>query len=187
LADIWLMRHAAYEGHRPGHHAPPDAPLSAEGRAQILRVLPLPTEITAIVTSPLLRAHQTADLLSYLTGLPLIGTSALLSEWRAPSVVSGRTAEEYPTAYLAWREQRKANPSLACMDGESLADLHHRAGRCADYLSTATRDQGGGIIVISHKLLLGVLTRLTAGPQAFEAAAQAEWPFADRRPFDPTG
>lgn len=75
MADLWLMRHAAYEGHHPGHHAPPDAPLCAEGRAQVHRALPLPSTITAIITSPLLRARQTAALLSQLTGIPVIDTT----------------------------------------------------------------------------------------------------------------
>lgn len=186
MADIWLMRHGAYEGHRPGHHAPPDAALSDEGRDQIRRSLPLPDDVSGIITSPILRGKQTADLLSHLTGLPVIETSALLTEWRAPSVILGRTPDNYPAAYLVWREQRAADPSVSCLDGESLADLHDRAYHCADYLSATAAEQGGGIIAVSHKLLLGVLTRLASGPRAFEVAAEAEWGFADRRQFDPT-
>lgn len=183
MADIWLMRHAAYEGHRPGHHAPPDAPLSAEGRAQIHRALPLPAAITAIVTSPLLRARQTADLLSDLRGIPVIDTTPLLAEWRAPSMVIGHTPETYPPEYLVWREQRKANPSLACGDGESLTDLYDRASLCADYLIDASGSQSGAVLAVSHKLLLGVLTHLPAGPGAFHAATRTTWPFTGLSPF----
>lgn len=184
MADIYLMRHAAYEGHRPGHHAPPDAPLSAEGRAQIHRALPLPEGITAIVTSPLLRARQTADLLSHLTGIPVINTSPLLAEWRAPSIVIGQTPETYPPEYRAWREQRAANPSLACGDGESLAELYDRAGRCAEYLGCAADGRARGtVLAVSHKLLLSVLIQLTAGPEAFNTAACVAWPFATLSQF----
>jgi broad specificity phosphatase PhoE len=178
LADIWLMRHAAYEGHRPGHHAPPDAPLSAEGRAQIL---PLPADITAIVTSPLLRARQTADLLSELTGIPVIDTSPLLAEWRAPSLVIGHTPATYPPEYLTWRERRTSNPSLACGDGESLTELYERTSHCADYLSRAAHNHCGTVLAVSHKLLLSVLTRVGAGPQAYETVTNSEWGFAERR------
>jgi probable phosphoglycerate mutase len=177
------MRHAAYEGHRPGHHAPPDAPLSAEGRAQIHRALPLPAEITAIVTSPLLRARQTADLLSNLTGIPIIDTTPLLAEWRAPSIVIGDTRETYPPEYMAWREQRTANPSLACGDGESLIELHERASRCVDRLLRTAEGQSGAVLAVSHKLLLGVLTRPAEGPAAFEVSVRAAWPFAELSPF----
>ncbi|WP_225850108.1 histidine phosphatase family protein [Streptomyces sp. HPF1205] len=178
MADIWLMRHGAYEGHHSGHHAPLDAPLSAEGRAQIHRALPLPEGVTAIVTSPLLRARQTADLLSHLTGIPVIDTSPLLAEWRAPSIVIGHTPETYPPEYRAWREQRTANPSLACGDGESLTELHQRASRCANYLRVMTESHGGAILAVSHKLFLGMLINLAAGPAAFGAVSRTDWPFA---------
>jgi probable phosphoglycerate mutase len=172
------MRHAAYEGHRPGHHAPPDAPLSAEGRVQVRRALPLPPGITAIVTSPLPRARQTADLLSQLTGIPVIGTTPLLAEWRAPSMVIGGTPDAYPAEYRAWREQRAANPSLACGDGESLTELYDRAGRCAHYLADVRRDRNGDVLAVSHRVLLSALTCLDSRSQSPEAALEREWAFA---------
>lgn len=114
MADIWLMRHGAYEGHRPGYHAPHEAALTQEGREQVRRSLPLPGGVTAIVTSPIPRARQTATLVSHLTGLPIVATSGLLAEWRAPSIVLGRTAETYPPAYRAWRNSapRQSLPTL---------------------------------------------------------------------------
>ena len=178
MADIWLMRHAAYEGHRPGHHAPPDAPLSAEGRAQVRRALPLPSGITTIVTSPLLRASQTADLLSQLTGIPVIGMTPLLAEWRAPSMVIGHTPDTYPPEYRAWREQRTANPSLACGDGESLSELYDRANHCADYLADVCRGRNGDVLAVSHSMLLSALTCLDTRSQNPEAAFRQVWPFA---------
>lgn len=182
MGDIWLMRHAAYEGHRPGHHAPPDAPLSAKGRSQIIRALPLPDDLTAIVTSPLLRARETADLLSQLTGIPVIDTNPLLAEWRAPSIVLGHTPETYPLEYLAWREQRAANPSLACGDGESLTQLEERAARCAEYLRSMSKSQShSSVLAVSHKLLLGVLTGVSSGRDAFSIATATEWPFGVHR------
>ncbi len=185
MADLWLMRHAAYEGHRPGHHAPPDAPLSAEGRAQVRRAFPLPPGITAIVTSPVLRARQTASLLSQLTGILVIATTPLLAEWRAPSMVIGHTPDTYPAVYRAWREQRRADPSLACGDGESLADLYDRANRCADYLTQVRRGQEGDVLAISHRVLLGALACFDTRSQNPEAALQHEWPFAHVVSFVP--
>ncbi len=180
MADIWLMRHGTYEGHRPGYHAPLDAPLTAEGRAEARRSLPLPEGVTAIVTSPVLRARQTAAELARLTGLPIIATSPLLAEWRAPSIVLGHTPDTYPPAYRAWREHRLAHPSLRCGDGESLTDLYSRATRCAAFLRH-TADEHGSLLVVSHTLLLGVLTQLPEGPTAFTTAARSPWQFAERR------
>ncbi|MFD3653458.1 histidine phosphatase family protein [Streptomyces sp. NPDC058620] len=182
MADIWLMRHGAYEGHRPGYHAPHEATLTADGRDGVCRSLPLPDSITAIVTSPIPRARQTASLISHLTGLPIVATSGLLAEWRAPSIVLGRTAETYPPAYRAWRARRLTNPSLRCEDGESLTDLHARARDCTQLLHR-TAQRHGPLLAVSHKLLLGVLTRLHEGPTVFAAAAAGPWPFAERRLF----
>jgi probable phosphoglycerate mutase len=172
------MRHAAYEGHRPGHHAPLDAPLSAEGRAQVHRALPLPSAITAIVTSPLLRASQTAHLLSQLTGIPVIDTTPLLAEWRAPSMVIGHTPDTYPAEYRAWREQRAAAPSLACGDGESLTKLYDRASRCVEYLGEVRRDRNGDVLAVSHRVLLSALTSLDTRSRNPEAVFRQEWLFA---------
>ncbi|MFE7467577.1 histidine phosphatase family protein [Streptomyces sp. NPDC057499] len=180
MADIWLMRHGAYEGHRPGHHAPHEATLTQEGRDQVRRSLPLPEGITAIVTSPIPRARQTATLVSYLTGLPIVATSGLVAEWRAPSIVLGRTAETYPPAYRAWRARRLANPSLRCEDGESLTDLYTRARHCAAFLHH-TAQRHGPLLAVSHTLLLGVLTHLQEGPAAFTIAAKTPWQFAELR------
>ncbi|MFD8258708.1 histidine phosphatase family protein [Streptomyces griseoluteus] len=180
MADIWLMRHGAYEGHRPGYHAPHEATLTQEGRDQVSNSLPLPKGIAAIVTSPIPRARETATLVSHITGLPIVATSGLLAEWRAPSIVLGRTAETYPPAYRAWRARRLANPSLRCEDGESLTDLHTRAHHCAAFLHHAAQ-RHGPLLAVSHTLLLGVLTHLPEGPAAFAAAAKAPWQFAELR------
>ncbi|MER5681084.1 histidine phosphatase family protein [Streptomyces sp. NPDC002238] len=182
MADIWLMRHGAYDGHRLGYHAPHEAALTADGRDGVRRSLPLPDSITAIVTSPIPRAHQTATLVAHLTGLPIVATTGLLAEWRAPSIVLGRSAETYPPAYRAWRARRLANPSRRCEDGESLTDLHTRAHHCAAFLHL-TAQRYGTVLAVSHTLLLGVLTHLTEGPAAFTAAARTPWQFAERRLF----
>ncbi|MDQ0958072.1 broad specificity phosphatase PhoE [Streptomyces sp. B4I13] len=182
MADIHLMRHGAYENHRPGYHAPLDAPLTAEGRDQVGRSLPLPDGITGILTSPILRARQTAAEITRLTGLPIITTTGLLAEWRAPTIVLGHTPDTYPPTYRAWKERRLENPSLRCSDGETLTELHIRATRCADFLH-ATAEANGRLLVTSHAVFLGVLTHLHEGPTAFTAAARHPWPFTERRPL----
>lgn len=161
------MRHGAYEGPRPGYHTPHEATLTQEGREQVRRSLPLPEGVTAIVTSPIPRARQTAALVSHLTGLPIVAASGLLAEWRAPSIVLGRTAETYPPAYRAWRAHR-------------LADLHTRARHCAAFLHRAS-GRHGPLLAVSHALLLGVLSHLQEGPAAFTTAARAPLQFAETR------
>jgi broad specificity phosphatase PhoE len=180
LADIWLMRHAHYQGHLSGHHALPDAPLSDEGRAQARRAAcSLPQGIANVVTSTLPRARETAEVICQHTGLPLIAASDAFTEWRAPSSVLGIGPRDYPPSYRGWREQRLTRPDLRCEDGESLLDLHYRATEAAVQLAMTARK--GGVLLVSHTVFLGVLTRLQEGPTAFGAAVTQSWAFAELR------
>ena len=180
MADIWLMRHAHYEGHRPGHHAHPDAPLSGRGRAQARRAArALPCGIASVLTSSLPRAQETAEIICQQTGLPLIAASDTFTEWRAPSTVLGKGPANYPPLYRVWREQRLTRQDLRCEDGESLLELHQRATEGAVLLALTARR--GGVLLISHTIFLGVLIRLQEGPTAFSAAVSQHWDFAEAR------
>ncbi|WP_416968327.1 histidine phosphatase family protein [Streptomyces sp. 4F14] len=120
------------------------------------------------MTSPVLRARQTAHETACLTGLPIIAIP-LLAEWHAPSIVLGHTPP--PT-----------HPPTA-PGANSLTDLHTRATRCTDLLHHAAQERGT-LLTISHTLLLGVLTHLSQGPaNAFTTAATTPCPFAERRPL----
>ena len=180
MADIWLMRHAHYEGHLSGHHAHPDAPLSDEGRAQARRAARwLPRSIASIVTSTMPRAQETAAIICQQAGLPLVAASDTFAEWRAPSCVLGKGPPEYPASYHTWREQRLAHPDLRCEDGESLLELHQRATEGAALLTVKSRR--GGVLLVSHAVFLACLARLEEGPRAFEAAVNQSWAFVELR------
>ncbi|WP_431048000.1 histidine phosphatase family protein [Streptomyces sp. P1-3] len=167
---------------RPPPRLPRPTRRGTKGREQVRSSLPLPDGITGIVTSPIPRARQTAALIAHVTGLPIIAMSGLLAERRVSSVVLGRTPATYPPAYHAWRERRLANPSLRFEDGESLTDLHARASHCVNFLHRNTQKHGP-LLAVSHKLLLGVLTRLPEGPTAFTTAASTSWQFTEHRLF----
>jgi broad specificity phosphatase PhoE len=182
LADIWLMRHAHYQGHVPGHHAHPDAPLSDYGRAQArCAVRSLPDSIVSVLTSTMPRAQETAEIICQYAGLPLVAVSGTFAEWRAPSAVLDRGPTDYPPAYQAWRERRLTQPDLRCEDGETLQELHHRATEAEAILATAARQ--GGVLLISHTVFLGVLARLQEGPAAFGTAIRQDWALAALRRF----
>ena len=180
LADIWLMRHAHYEGHIPGHHAYPDAPLSTEGRAQARRAAcSLPNGIDSVLTSTMPRARETAEIICQHTGLPLTTATVTFAEWRAPSFVIGRGPSDYPLAYCTWRGQRLTRPDLRCNDGETLVEVHQRAREGATLLELAA--QRSGVLLISHTIFLGMLIRLHEGPSAFGRAVAQRWAFAEPR------
>ncbi|KWW98644.1 hypothetical protein LI90_271 [Carbonactinospora thermoautotrophica] len=186
---IHLMRH----GHSQGTpattevHAAPDWPLSPAGIAQVeAAAAHLPPGVRAIVSSALPRARRTARILAHVTGLPVVGQTPLLDEWRSPSSVHNVAASDYPAGYRAWRCRRVAEPHLAYEDGESLLDLMARANRARGWLiGCAARH--GTLLAVSHKLLMGVLLRLDQGPEAFELASRDDWEFTEIRPFPDAG
>src|ERR1051325_5375271 len=147
---VLLIRHGQSQGNaerRFGGHTPP--PLSALGRAQAdATARALASEnITAIYSSDLLRAVQTAEPLARETGLPINQTSAFRE--RSVGHMEGLTFEEaaaaHPEEYAALL-RRDFERVLA--GGESYRQLLDRAAARLDRAIEA--NAGGRIAVFSH-------------------------------------
>lgn len=180
MADLYLMRHGHYVGHRPGYHAPDDTELSPRGRKEAVvaaRTLP---PVAAIVSSPLPRALQTAELLAQHSGFPLLDPVPDLREWRSPTAVQGLPPDQFPEDYSHWRVYRTLDPTSCYGDGESLQELSERSG-CARTQLSVLMDQQGSLLVVSHKLLLSLLTSTEPTSTAFSTAARNRWPFLEVR------
>jgi broad specificity phosphatase PhoE len=175
---IDLVRHAQDESARavPGYHPRPDSPLTELGtNAARDAAGRLTTDYVGIVYSPIHRAHETAKLFAEVSGIPLLAEISHLSEWRPPSCVYGKTPEEYDEDYRRWRYQRTEKPELAYQDGESLLDLHHRASLAVSEVKRLA-DKHGALLVVSHKVILGVMLHLASKPaEAFQRATQDPW------------
>lgn len=176
---IDLIRHARDESARttPAYHPWPDSPLTRDGLGQARAIgVTLERRYAGIIFSPLLRATQTAQAISESSGIPLLDELPRLSEWRPPTCVYGKTPAQYDQDYRAWRTTRSQHPELAYQDGESLCDLHTRASIAAGELWRLAEDIGL-LLVVSHKVFLGVLTHRDHGPvEAFENATTQGWP-----------
>ncbi len=176
MPDIHLMRHAHYVGHRPGYHAPDDAELSTEGRHDTIAMVQQMPAVVGIVSSPLRRAFQTAELLAEHSGAPLLGVLPDLREWRSPTAVRGISPEEFPADYIAWRGKRLVDPTARYGDGESLTELGGRAARVRSRLITLAGSQGP-VLVVAHKILLRVMTVPDAPTTAFDPEVRDHWGF----------
>ncbi|HKS28828.1 MAG TPA: histidine phosphatase family protein [Pyrinomonadaceae bacterium] len=155
---IFLVRHGQSQGNAEGRFGGHTAtPLSPRGRRQseaAARTL-ASEKITAIYSSDLLRAVQTAEPLSRLTGLEVRSTSAFRE--RGVGVLEGLTFEEaaaqHPEQYAALIQRDFEHVILG---GESYRQMLDRAAAELDH--AIERHRGGRICVFSHTGTICILT-----------------------------
>lgn len=155
-----------------------DAPLTETGRAQAAacaRALPPPAEV---ITSPLLRARQTAETIAPDRSIEIDDRWIELDygEWDGAVLTTMDQA-----AWDRWR----SDPSFAPPGGESLEALAHRVVDACEALAPRARDRD--VVVVSHvspikaavawalgvgpdtswRMFLGVaaITRINIGPR----------------------
>ncbi len=153
---LYLIRHGATEANlaQPARlqgrrHNPPLARLGvrqAEATRDVLAIRP----IEHCYSSPLLRALQTAAIVTAPHGLPPVALDALTEcdvgrweglDWQA---IRSRDAEAY--------ERFLANPAAhGYPEGESFADVHRRAAACLDDL--LRQHAGESLLVVGHHVV----------------------------------
>jgi broad specificity phosphatase PhoE len=148
--NVLLIRHGQSQGNAErrfgGHTA---TPLSARGQKQAdATARTLKSEsLTAIYSSDLARAIDTARPLSAMTGLPINGTVAFRE--RGVGVMEGLTFEEaaqqHPEQYAALLRRDFEH---VLTGGESYRQLLDRAGEKLDEI--IAQNHGGKIAVFSH-------------------------------------
>jgi probable phosphoglycerate mutase len=148
--NVLLVRHGQSRGNAErrfgGHTA---TPLSTRGRNQAqATALTLKAEsLTAIYSSDLARAIETARPLSNLTGLPINGTTAFRE--RSVGVMEGLTfedaAQQHPEQYAALLRRDFEH---VLTGGESYRQLLDRARQKLDEI--IEENHGGRIAVFSH-------------------------------------
>jgi broad specificity phosphatase PhoE len=140
---ISFVRHGETAHNREGRlQGRADIELSARGLEQVTRLgARFPAgALTAVFTSPLRRARQTADAIAAVCGATVEVDDRLVEldygEW------DGRALAEVPAdAWSAWR----ADPDFAPPGGESLAAVAERVG---DFCRERLGD--GSVVAVSH-------------------------------------
>jgi broad specificity phosphatase PhoE len=148
--NVLLIRHGQSRGNAErrfgGHTA---TPLSARGRnqAQATAYTLKSESVTAIYSSDLARAMETAEPLAKLTGLPINGTNAFRE--RSVGVMEGLTfedaAQQHPEQYAALLRR---DFEYVLSGGESYRQLLDRAREELDEIIEQNR--GGRIALFSH-------------------------------------
>jgi alpha-ribazole phosphatase len=189
---LLLVRHGESEWNRSRQYAgQQDVPLSELGREQARRLGErLKGErLTAIYSSPLQRASETAGFIGRSLGLPVLIDPNLKEIhhglWEGLTVSQVR--KKYRSEYARWRSQPQ---TVVMPEGESLADVAARVRTFLDRVQTQA--QGGRILVCSHDATLRVLLLEVLGlglenyaKWQFENASVSEIRLhhADRVPF----
>jgi probable phosphoglycerate mutase len=142
-----------------------DIGLNDTGRWQARKVgEALATEpITAVYSSDLGRAHQTAQSISEVTGIPVVAEEGLRE--RSFGLFEGKTFDEihetWPDHAHNWR---KRIPEWEPPEGgESLLQLRERVTRTMQ--SLAARHPGEQIVVVAHGGVLDTLYRVATGQE----------------------
>jgi probable phosphoglycerate mutase len=158
--EILLLRHAQSQGNEEGRfggHGP--TPLTAEGRAQAeatARALAREGGLTAIVSSDLVRAIQTAQPVSEATGVDVVTTPELRE--RSVGVFTGLTfaeaADRHPEAYQA---MMRRDPNACPPEGETQWQCATRAQACFDRAVTSNAE--GRVLLVSHAFTINLILR----------------------------
>lgn len=142
-----------------------DTPLSEDGRQQArrlaARLAAAPRTITAIYTSDLQRARDTARPVAEALDLPLVIDTGLRE--RGYGAFEGRTFEEIEHDLAdAWRRWREREPDFELPGGgESLSRFHLRVQQTLDRL--VGRHSGTTVLAVTHGGVLDSAYRIASG------------------------
>ncbi|MGH8861616.1 MAG: histidine phosphatase family protein [Jatrophihabitantaceae bacterium] len=153
-----LVRHGAtVHSHDRRFSGRNDLPLDEAGERQAAALAKRPFgDIAAIVTSPLRRARQTAEVIAAALDAPVSVEEAFaeLDFGAFEGLTPGEARERYPDEMIAWR----ASPEAAAPPGgESFADLAHRVWRGRD--AVVAHHPDATVLVVSHVSPIKILVR----------------------------
>jgi len=158
VGSVLLVRHGESEGNRERVFTrTPDVPLTPAGRAQALataHVLRERFRPTLLVTSPYVRARQTAQIIAEVLSLPVDVEDDLqersYGEYAGKPYATARPGYD-PRAYWTWRPP----------GGESLEEVAARVGAVLDRI--VSRAGGDDAVVVSHGGVMLALWRHVTG------------------------
>ena len=163
MTEILLIRHGEtlwnQQGRMQGQHDSPLTPLGVHQARQLGRRLKS-VSFSALYSSDLGRAHQTARCVADATGHEIVADSGLRE--RSFGIFEGLTNSEiekkHPELYVHFARR---DPHFAMPDGESAAQFRDR---CVGTLERiARRHEGETLVAVTHGLVLDALYRTACG------------------------
>jgi broad specificity phosphatase PhoE len=163
MTRIFIVRHGETEGNQKKiYRGLWDLPLNQHGMAQVEKAGEAlkAVGLSAIYTSPLLRASQTAEAIASRQNVELVDEEALIDidygGWtRLPDA---EVAGQFPDQYRQWKQSPE---SVLFPDGEGLYDVRRRVQPLVTVL--AERHSGQSIALVSHRVPIKVILCASLG------------------------
>lgn len=157
MTEIWLVRHGQTDWNLEGRlQGQLDVPLNETGMQQVAELAEKlkSTRFSAIFSSDLLRARQTAGKISEELGLPIIFDRRLreISQGKVEGLLFSDVVERFEGA-LADRTRDPVNSRLP--GGESVAELAARFRECMDEI--ASGEHNHPVLVVAHGLAIATM------------------------------
>lgn len=147
-----------------------DEPLAPEGREQAESAASsIPSAVSHIYSSPLLRARQTANIIGSIRAIPVTYSDAI-SETRMGSI-AGLSWEEMENGQELKRRHRSVEFDYRPYGEESVEDVKDRLMPFAREIRELHRDQG--ILLVSHGGIIRLLQLLESGTSTPETIQHA--------------
>lgn len=149
MKTVYFVRHGQSEGNVAEVYQSTDSPLTEKGKMQARvvaeRCSRLPIE--AIISSNQLRAMETANIISAVTGHEVEFTD-LFRERRKPNALNGKSFSDAEAKALNdswWKSLIDEGPRAG--DGENFSDISERAGKALRYLIARPEKH---LLVVTH-------------------------------------
>lgn len=156
MKKIYLIRHGESKDNSLNLESRNDTPLSEKGekQSQFLGKRFVNIEVNKIISSPFVRARQTAEAIASQKGLP-VEFSDLFVERRVPSEIIGKSfeSEELKSVYATLNKNYFIEEAYYS-DEENFQDLKVRAGKALAYIESFSVDH---IVVTTHGMFLSML------------------------------
>ncbi|MFA5770309.1 MAG: histidine phosphatase family protein [Patescibacteria group bacterium] len=163
---IYVIRHGLTELNKAKKvNGEIDEPLAKEGIEQAKAIIPLiPKSVKYIYTSPLLRARQTAEIISSKLNLPIY-IQGQLTEIHMGSL-AGKSWEEMEGGLVLKKKHRTVKFNYHSYGGESVEDVKKRL--IPFFKNINTKHANNQVLIITHGGVIRLIHLLEYGESVYE-------------------
>lgn len=154
---IYFVRHGESEGNKKGLHQGAEVPLSEEGieQGRVLAERLKKHKINVIYSSPMVRAKQTAEIISNKLKIP-VEFWENLKEIRNPSKIWGKPADDKNILKIKELARKKfIKRDGRYSDEETFEELNERAESVLEHLLLRHKEQN--VLCISHATMIKMI------------------------------